>query len=90
VTPHPPAQGERPDVLLLVAIKTDQPNIQRRIQTILAASEPIEPDTQPCVYAKAVGELTDVDLDALAHFMEWRGVGGLRIGTVDATPSSHD
>jgi hypothetical protein len=68
------------EVLLLVALKTDQPDIARRIRLILAAAEPIVPDTEACVFAKDVDELVAADLDALAQFMDPDNIARLRIG----------
>jgi hypothetical protein len=70
--------------LLLVALKTDQPNIERRLKTILATDEPINPDTEPCVWAKPVVELVAADLDALSVLLGWEAVSRLRVGEVAA------
>jgi len=70
--------------LLLVAVKTDQPNIERRLRTILAASEPVEPDTEPVAWAKPINELVAADLDALASLVGWDAVSRLRVGDVAA------
>jgi hypothetical protein len=68
--------------LLVVALKTDQPNIRRRLETILAASEPVEPDTEPVAWAKSLDDLVASDLDALATLVGWRAVERLRVGAV--------
>lgn len=34
--------ANRQEFLLVVALKTDQPNIERRVRTILAAAEPFD------------------------------------------------
>lgn len=70
------------DALLIVALKTDQPNIERRLRTILAATEPLEPDTEPVAWAKALDELVASDLDALAALVGWQAVERLRVGAV--------
>lgn len=79
------------DSLLIVAIKTDQLDIQRRMSLILAAAEPQHrpPDTQPCVFAKAVDELVADDFDRLAHFIGEANVRRLNIGDVvkESTPT---
>ena len=71
-------------VLLLVALKTDQPNIERRLRTILAAAEPVNPDTEAVAWAKPVEELAAADLDALAVLVGWEAVSRLRVGDVVA------
>lgn len=70
------------EVLLLVALKTDQPNIERRLKTILAASEPFAPDTEPHAWAKPVNELVAADFDALSVLLGWDAVSRLRVGGV--------
>lgn len=75
-----------PTVLLIVAMKTDQPNIERRLRTILAASEPINLDTEPVAWAKPVDELVAADLDALASLVGWDAVSRLRVGDGFSTP----
>ena len=72
------------DVLLIVALKTDQPHIKRRLDAILAASEPVQPDTEPVAWAKPVDELIAADLDALAALTGWKAVERLRVGDVTA------
>ena len=69
-------------MLLVVALKTDQPNIEPRLRTILAAAEPVAPDTEPVAWAKPLGTLTASDLDALAALVGWRAVERLRVGAV--------
>jgi hypothetical protein len=78
------AEAPQEDVLLLVAIKTDQPNIKRRLEMILAAAHPVQdpPDTTAQVYAKSVGELTANDWQALARWFGPAGVRDLNIGDV--------
>lgn len=75
-----------PDGLLIVAIKTDQPNIKRRMETILAAAAPVQdpPNTEAQVYAKPVEELRAADLACLAHFVGGDGIDRLNIR--EATP----
>lgn len=53
------------DQLLLVAVRTDQPEIHRRIQIILNACQPVEPRGAPVAWAKDVDELDDTDVGAL-------------------------
>lgn len=72
------------DVLLIVVLKTDQPLIKRRLDMILAAAEPTQPDTEPCVWAKATHELVAADLDALAALIGWEAVERLRVGAASA------
>jgi hypothetical protein len=71
--------------LLIVAVRTDHPpEIQRRIETILAATatyaEP--PETTAAVWAKSIDELTANDLDRLAGFIGWDRVRDLNVGDV--------
>ena len=70
--------------LLIVAIKTDQRDIARRLKVILAVAEPQElrdpPETSPCAWAKTLDELTAADLDALAGLIGWDAVGRLNLG----------
>ena len=73
-----------PTVLLVVALKTDQPNIERRLKTILAAAEPIAVDTEPVAWANDVNDLVAADLDALASLVGWDAVSRLRVGDVAA------
>lgn len=73
------------DSLLIVAIKTDQPDIARRMTTILAAAQPVEGDTQPVAWAKAVDDLVAADLDALAALVGWEAVSRLRVGDVSVS-----
>lgn len=68
------------DVLLLVAIKTDQPDIARRITTILTASQPIEQTGDPCAWAKNVEELTADDRAALGALFHPADLERLNIG----------
>lgn len=70
------------DVLLLVATQTDQPDIEARIRTILAASRPNYPDTAPVVFAKPIEELTATDHAALVTLFTEQCVQELRIGSV--------
>lgn len=72
------------DVLLIVALKTDQPNIERRLKTILAAAEPVDPlcHTEPVAWANLVDDLVAADLDALAALVGWDAVSRLRVGAV--------
>jgi hypothetical protein len=72
------------DALLVVALKTDQPNIERRLRTILAAAEATQPDSETVVWARPVDELVAVDLDALAAIVGWDAVSRLRVGDVAA------
>jgi hypothetical protein len=82
------------DVLLVVALKTDQPNIERRLKTILAAGEPVDPlcHTEPVAWANSVDDLVAADLDALAALVGWDAVSRLRVGAVggDASEPSHE
>ena len=72
-----------PDVLLLVALRTDQRDIARRARTILALAEPQEPHGgEASVWAKPVEELVAADLDALAYWIGWDAVSRLRVGQV--------
>ena len=73
------------EVLLLVAIKTDQPNIANRLRTILASSQAFTPDSEAHAFAKPVDELTAHDHDALTALLGESAVEGLRIGSVVAT-----
>ncbi len=85
--PSPPTAGrETAHTLLVVAIRTDNAQIQRRMETILAAASTYEvpPDTTASVYAKPVGALTASDADHLAHFIGWDGFRGLNVGDVVA------
>lgn len=73
------------DVLLLVAIKTDQPNVKRRIETILAAAQPIQdpPNTEAQVWTREVEDgLVAADLDGLARYFGWNGIRRLNVGDV--------
>jgi len=79
----------RDEILLLVALKTDQANIQRRLTTILAAAEPAVVDSEAHVWAKPVGELVAADLDALAAIVGWDAVSRLRVGDVVAVGFQH-
>lgn len=72
-------------VLLVVAVKTDQPNVARRLRAILAGAEPVEPDTEPVAWARNVDELVAADLDALASLVGWDAVARLRVGDVVAS-----
>lgn len=76
--------AENRDVLLLVAVKTDQANIQRRMNTILAAAEPSydPPDTTAQVFARGVEELSANDLSRLVPFFGWYGVHALNVGVL--------
>lgn len=68
--------------LVVVAIRTTDPHIRRRLETILAAAATYDepPNTEPCVFAKAVDELTASDADHLAYFIGWDGFRGLNVG----------
>jgi hypothetical protein len=68
--------------LVIVALRTDDEHIKRRLDTILACAASYEnpPDTSPCVFAMPVGELVASDLDRLAEFIGWDGVRGLNLG----------
>lgn len=76
--------AENQDVLLLVAVKTDQANIQRRLSTILAAAEPTQdpPDTVAQVDVTPVEKLSANDLSHLGHFFGWNGVHALNVGAL--------
>jgi hypothetical protein len=75
-------------VLLVVALKTDQPNIERRLKTILAGAEPINVDTEPVAWANDVNDLVAADLDALASLVGRDAVSRLRVGDVASGGSS--
>jgi hypothetical protein len=64
--PHP-----HPHVLVVIALRTDDRHIQRRIQTAMniASTYDDPPNTQACVFAKYVFELTDKDREALDTIM---------------------
>jgi hypothetical protein len=68
--------------LVLVALRTDDKHVQRRLETILsiAASYDEPPDTTPSVWAKPVGELVANDVDRLASFIGWSQVDDLNLG----------
>jgi hypothetical protein len=53
------------EAIVIVALKTDQPNIQRRLQLILAAAEPIDTRTEPQVFAKSFEDFSQGEQDAL-------------------------
>lgn len=72
--------------LLLVAIRTNDENIKRRMELVLAVADTFEADTCPSVYAKPVSDLVADDADHLAHFIGWDGLRGLNIGDVVAEP----
>lgn len=71
--------------LLIVALRTDQPDIQRRIAVILNASRPSHdpPETDPVVYFKPEDELVAADLDHLAHFVGMAAVERIGVGRVE-------
>jgi hypothetical protein len=71
-------------VLLVVAIRTDNEQVKRRMETILAAATTYEvpPDTEPASFAKPVTELTANDADHLAHFIGRDGFSRLNVGDV--------
>lgn len=73
-------------VLLLVAVRTDSEQVQRRIETILAVASTYEtpPNTTASVYARPVTELTATDADHLAYFIGREGLRGLNVGDVVA------
>lgn len=72
------------EALLIVALKTDQPNIERRLRTILAAAEPIDrdPDGNAIAVAIDLNELVADHADALATLAGWDAVSQLRVGQV--------
>lgn len=51
--------------ILIVAIRTDQPNIRRRIQLILAAAQPVGMTVHAEVFAKPWSEFNQGEDDAL-------------------------
>lgn len=68
--------------LLLVAIKTDQPNIANRLKIILAASQAFTPDSDAAAFAKPVGEITAAEYEALETLIGEKPAEGLRIGSL--------
>jgi hypothetical protein len=68
--------------LVLVALRTDDEHIQRRLNAVLgvAATYDQPPNTEPHVYAKPVDDLVPADLDGLAAFIGWDGVRRLNLG----------
>lgn len=76
--------------LIVVAIRADHADVQRRLQLILAAATTYDrpPDTAACVFGKAVSELVASDLDHLAYFVGWECVRRLNVGDVvsETTP----
>lgn len=72
------------DVLLIVALRTDQPDVERRLRTIVAAAQPIDIQTEACAHAQPVSELTAGDLDRLAAIIGWDAVDRLNVGAVAA------
>jgi hypothetical protein len=67
------------DVLLLVAVRTDQPSIAERLATVLAVARPYELRGDPVAYAKPVAELTQTDRDALRRLFDPADVDRLRL-----------
>lgn len=74
------------DVLLLVAVRTDQHNIKRRMEMILAGADPSQPGSNAEVFAKPVDELVAQDLDRLAAIIGWPAVRRLNVGDVVSPP----
>lgn len=72
-------------VLLIVAFKTDQPNIKQHLHTILTQAAPTNQDTEPQVWAKPVEDLVADDHDALTALLGWDAVSRLRVGDVVAS-----
>jgi hypothetical protein len=82
------------EALLLVAIKTDQPNIQRRLEIILAASAPVGEMPPAEVWAFELGHeepaphaLTANAYEALVALIGQDGVDRLQIGSLCAERS---
>jgi hypothetical protein len=65
--------------LVLVALNTDQPDIKRRLDLILAAARPLDAVGEANVWAKGVDELLASDLHLLAAIIGWEAVRRLGI-----------
>ena len=71
--------------LLIVAVRVDDSrDVQRRMETILAAMSTREqpPDTTATAWCKPLSDLVAADLDRLAEFMGWPAVRDLNVGDV--------
>lgn len=68
---------QAPDVLVVVAFRSNQPDIARRVQAVLALAP--QADSAPCVYGQQLDRLAAADYDHLAHFMGHQGVEALNI-----------
>lgn len=78
-------------VLLLVAVRTDQPDIKRRIEMILAGAQSVAPLQPPAqVRAADVDELTANDLHRLAAVFGERAVRDLALNETPATSARGD
>lgn len=68
------------DTLVVVAFRSDQNDIARRVHAVLALA-PMA-DSAPCVYGEQVDRLTANDYERLVHFMGREGVEAFNIGSV--------